>query len=227
MSGSFEPDLGLLSSQKFYRLHPMPPRLIRRQQTGHLHDITVSRHDRSPCSASPEAKQVFLKALRGGSQTIRVYHRRIRRHCPSTCVSFSRNLPPNPSCSARRHFKRSVSARLPETPASALPRDYDFSIFTRKKRIDGLRCIHRSPVHPAPGRTKPEATATVQNLPQSTLLTRTHPSHLTRTRLKHHDRTPQNAESSKPGTKIAYKRSRTKTGCPMSGGFKPDVRSSP
>lgn len=122
----------------------MPPRLERRQQTGHLHYITFSCHARAPYLASPEAKQVFLKTLES-----------VRRRYEFTVVGYVvmpehvhlllSEPPTKPLSVALAVVKRSVSARLPENPFW-LPRYYDFNIFTRKKRIEKLRYIHRNPV---------------------------------------------------------------------------------
>ena len=119
----------------------MPPRLIRRQQTGHLHYITFSCHNRSPYLASPEAKQVFLKTLES-----------VRRRYEFTIVGYVvmpehvhlllSEPPTKPLSVALAVIKRSVSALLPESPFW-LPRYYDFNIFTQKKRIEKLRYIHR------------------------------------------------------------------------------------
>ncbi|MEO6981538.1 MAG: transposase [Edaphobacter sp.] len=123
----------------------MPPRLIRRQQTGYLHYITFSCHNRSPYLASPEAKQVFLKtleAVRRRYEFIIVGYVVMPEH-----VHLLLSEPPaKPLSVALAVIKRSVSARFPESPFW-LPRYYDFNIFTQKKRIEKLRYIHRNPVH--------------------------------------------------------------------------------
>ena len=123
----------------------MPPRLERRQQTGHLHFITFSCHNRSPYLASPEAKQVFLQIL---ESTRKRYDFNILGYVvmPEHIHLLISEPPLKPLSVALAVIKRSVSSHFPETPFW-LPRYYDFNIFSNQKRIEKLRYIHRNPVH--------------------------------------------------------------------------------
>jgi len=123
----------------------MPPRLQRRQQSGHLHYITFSCHNRAPYLASPEAKQVFLKTL---ESTRKRYDFNILGYVvmPKHIHLLISEPPVKPLSVALAVIKRSVSNCLPEKPFW-LPRYYDFNIFSIQKRIEKLRYIHRNPVH--------------------------------------------------------------------------------
>jgi putative transposase len=108
----------------------MPPRLERRQQTGNLHFITFSCHDRNPYLASPSAASVFEHSLES-----------MREH-----VHLLLSEPPtHPLSTVLGSIKRSVSKKLPETPFW-LSRYHDFNVFSPAKRLEKLRYLHRNPV---------------------------------------------------------------------------------
>jgi putative transposase len=122
----------------------MPPRLERRQQSGHLHYITFSCHNRSPYLISPESKQTFLKTLESVRKR---YNFQIFGYVvmPEHVHLLISEPPIKPLNVALAVVKRTTSSHLPEKPFW-LPRYYDFNIFSDKKRIEKLRYIHRNPV---------------------------------------------------------------------------------
>ena len=122
----------------------MPPRLERRQQTGHLHFITFSCHDRNPYLKSLEAKTIFEAVLESTSKR---YGFPIMGYVimPEHIHMLIPEPPVKPLSVALAVIKREVSTKLPEKPFW-LPRYYDFNVFTHDKRIEKLRYMHRNPV---------------------------------------------------------------------------------
>jgi putative transposase len=122
----------------------MPPRLERRQQTGNLHYITFSCHDRKPYLESAAAKTVFQTVL---ESTRKRYDFPIVGYVimPEHVHLLIPEPPIKPLSIALAVIKREVSTRLPEKPFW-LPRYYDFNIFTNEKCTEKLRYIHRNPV---------------------------------------------------------------------------------
>jgi putative transposase len=121
----------------------MPPRLERRQQTGNLHFITFSCHNRNPYLASP-APRPSSSTPSSPCVKIQVPSPRLRRHArtrPPPSVRAS-----NPSPLYRSWLPQTL--RLQKTSrnsilASALPRLQ--RLFTAK-HIEKLRYLHRNPV---------------------------------------------------------------------------------
>ena len=122
----------------------MPPRLERRQQTGHLHFITFSCHDRNPYLNSLEAKAIFEIVLESTSNR---YDFPIIGYVimPEHVHLLIPEPPVKPLGVALAVIKREVSTKLREKPFW-LPRYYDFNVFTHHKRIEKLRYMHRNPV---------------------------------------------------------------------------------
>jgi putative transposase len=122
----------------------MPPRLERRQTSGHLHFITFSCHDRNPYLTTPESKTLFQQVLESRRQK---YNFQIAGYVvmPEHVHLLLSEPPTQPLSKALASIKREVSRLSPETPFW-LPRYYDFNVFSSSKRIEKLRYIHRNPV---------------------------------------------------------------------------------
>ena len=122
----------------------MPPRLERRQQTGNLHFITFSCHDRLPYLSSPFAAATFEHALEATRKKYQIHlygYVVMPEH-----VHLLLNEPPtHPLSTVLGALKRSVSKQLPESPCW-LPRYHDFNIYNPDKLIEKRRYLHRNPV---------------------------------------------------------------------------------
>ncbi len=122
----------------------MPSRLVRFQQTGDIHFITFSCHQRRPYLKSPTRRNIFEQSL----EDMRVRYR---------FLVFGYVVMPEhvhllisePSLSrldrAIHAIKLSVASQLKERPFW-LVRYYDFNVRTEKKRTEKLRYMHRNPV---------------------------------------------------------------------------------
>jgi putative transposase len=122
----------------------MPPRLERHQQTGNLHFITFSCHNRAPYLNSPKAASVFEHSLESSRQKY-AFHLHGYVVMPEHIHLLLAEPPTHPLSTVLAALKRSVSKQLPQSPFW-LPRYHDFNVFTHVKRVEKLRYIHRNPV---------------------------------------------------------------------------------
>ncbi len=122
----------------------MPPRLERRQQTGDLHFLTFSCHDRQPYLATAKAASIFEQSL---ESTREKYKFDILGYVvvPEHVHLLLTEPPTHPLSTVIGALKRSVSKQLPESPFW-LPRYHDFNVFTNDKQREKLRYLHRNPV---------------------------------------------------------------------------------
>ncbi|MBS1822168.1 MAG: transposase [Acidobacteria bacterium] len=124
----------------------MPLGLRRFQQEGDDHFVTFSCYRREPYFAAPDAKDIFLDSLEltRRSYLIDVLGYVVMPEHVKVLVSE----PPNheaPLSKALQALKISVSRRLDTRPFWRR-RYYDFNIFTRDKRVEKLKYMHRNPV---------------------------------------------------------------------------------
>ena len=125
----------------------VPTRLRRYQQAGDLHFVTFSCYDRLPKLATPRARTVFEQSL---EQTRRSYG-----FCVTGYVVMPEHvhlLVTEPECrplaTALQALKQSVARTLALRAGEPfwLARYYDFNVYTKAKRIEKLRYLHRNPV---------------------------------------------------------------------------------
>jgi putative transposase len=124
----------------------MPPRLVRRQNTGHLHLITFSCHNRQPLLASDQAKQTLQQIIEQTRQTHN-FHLYAYVLMPEH-VHLLLTEPPLIPLSQSLQVIKTQSARLLKGTLPRLwrPRYHDFNVHTSAKRIEKARNIHRNPV---------------------------------------------------------------------------------
>ena len=122
----------------------MPAELKRYQQSGHLHFITFSCHDRLPYLNDPAARDLFDKSLERMRErydflvvayVVMPEHVHLLLSEPRLC-DLAQVL---------QAVKLSVARHRPERPFW-LPRYHDFNVFTEAKIIEKRRYIHRNPV---------------------------------------------------------------------------------
>lgn len=122
----------------------MPDRLERFQQSGDLHFLTFSCHDRLSHLNSDEARDCFERSL----ETVRrqymffILGYVIMPEHAHLLVSEPRR---STLATALQALKTSVAKQSKERPFW-LPRYYDFNVYSRAKHIEKLRYIHRNPV---------------------------------------------------------------------------------
>ena len=122
----------------------MPTRLKRHQNTGDLHFLTFSCHDRLPYLHTPSVRHLFERAL---EQTRRrnVFHVFGYVVMPEH-VHLLLSEPKRGTLNlAIQALKTSVSKQSSQHPFW-LARYYDFNVFSSEKRIEKLRYLHRNPV---------------------------------------------------------------------------------
>ena len=118
--------------------------LTRYQQTGDLHFITFSCHERRPYLNTPEARDLFEHSL----ETIR---RRYNFFITAYVVMpehvhLLMSEPVQGSISQTLQvLKLSMTTKRPERPFWT-PRYYDFNVYGARKLIEKRRYIHRNPV---------------------------------------------------------------------------------
>jgi putative transposase len=122
----------------------MPLHLERRQQTGNLHFLTFSCHNRNPYLSTPRAASIFEHSL---ESTRHKYQLQILGYVvmPEHVHLLLSEPPAHPLSTVLGALKRSVSKQLPESPFW-LPRYHDFNVFSPEKRLEKLRYLHRNPV---------------------------------------------------------------------------------
>jgi putative transposase len=122
----------------------MPAQLKRFQQTGDLHFLTFSCHNRLPYFAGPETCGLFERAL----ESIRrryvffVFGYVVMPEHVHLLVSEPKRATLDHAIQA---LKTSVSKQSEHRPFW-LARYYDFNIHSEEKRIEKLRYLHRNPV---------------------------------------------------------------------------------
>ncbi len=122
----------------------MPRNLVRYQETGDLHFITFSCHQRQPYLTSPSAKNTFVNSLETMRQ--RYDFRLIGFVVMPEHVHLLLSEPSKALLSkAIQAIKLSVAVQRSERPFW-IPRYYDFNVYSEAKRIEKLRYMHRNPV---------------------------------------------------------------------------------
>ena len=122
----------------------MPLGLKRYQQEGDDHFITFSCHHRKPYLNTPSSRDIFLDSL---ERTRSRYQFEILGYVVMPeHVHLLVSEPPHDLLSkAMQALKISVARRLTERPFWQA-RYYDFNVFTRDKRVEKLKYMHRNPV---------------------------------------------------------------------------------
>jgi putative transposase len=122
----------------------MPSRLKRFQNTGELHLLTVSCHDRQPYFSTPQSRKLFEEALESARRryVFFVYAYVVMPEHVHLLVSE----PKRESLSqVMQALKTSVSKQSKPRPFW-LTRYYDFNLHASEKRTEKIRYIHRNPV---------------------------------------------------------------------------------
>jgi putative transposase len=122
----------------------MPTSLIRYQETGNLHFINFSCYQRNTYLAAPESRDRFEQSL----ETMRIRYDFFV--CGYVVMPDHVHLllsEPKKAILAKaiQAIKLSVSVQRTERPFWQA-RYYDFNVFTREKRIEKLKYMHRNPV---------------------------------------------------------------------------------
>ena len=122
----------------------MPNHLQRHQDSGDLHFITFSCHDRLPYLNAPEARETFERSLEQirRSYVLRVYGYVVMPEHVHLLLSEAKRSSLDVALQA---LKTSVSKRYARRPFW-LARYYDFNVFSKEKRIEKLKYMHRNPV---------------------------------------------------------------------------------
>jgi putative transposase len=122
----------------------MKNKLVRYQQTGHLHFITFSCYRRQPYFASRKGRELFERSL----ETMRLRH----GFCVLGYVVMPEHIhllvtEPKLAILAKaiQALKISVSRQSIQRPFWQA-RYYDFNLFTARKLSEKLRYMHRNPV---------------------------------------------------------------------------------
>jgi len=122
----------------------MPSRLARFQQTGDIHFLTFSCHDRSPYLSTPMSRDLFEQTLERIRRryVLHVFGYVIMPEHVHVMVSEPRRGLLGRAIQA---LKVSVSKQSTQRPYW-LPRYYDFNVHSEEKRVEKLRYMHRNPV---------------------------------------------------------------------------------
>jgi putative transposase len=122
----------------------MPLGLVRYQQEGDDHFITFSCYGREPYLNTPQARDIFLDSL---ELTRHRYNFEVLGYVvmPEHVHLLISEPPDAPLSKALHSLKLSVSKRLTQRPFWQT-RYYDFNVFTRDKRVEKLKYMHRNPV---------------------------------------------------------------------------------
>jgi len=122
----------------------MPSRLARFQQTGDIHFLTFSCHDRSPYLSTPMGRDLFEQTLERIRRryVLHVFGYVIMPEHVHVMVSEPRRGLLDRAIQA---LKVSVSKQSTQRPYW-LPRYYDFNVHSKEKRVEKLRYMHRNPV---------------------------------------------------------------------------------
>jgi putative transposase len=122
----------------------MPRGLKRYQETGDLHFVTFSCHDRRPYLNSATSRDLFVEILLRISIA---YEFRIDGYVVMPeHVHLLLDEPAHTHLArAIQALKCSIAKRQPQRPFW-YPRYYDFNVFTEAKRIEKLNYMHWNPV---------------------------------------------------------------------------------
>lgn len=122
----------------------MPLGLVRYQQEGDDHFITFSCYGREPYLNTPRSRDIFLDSL---ELTRQRYNFEVLGYVvmPEHVHLLISEPPDAPLSKALHALKLSVSKRLTQRPFWQT-RYYDFNVFTRDKRVEKLKYVHRNPV---------------------------------------------------------------------------------
>jgi len=122
----------------------MPNRLQRFQESGELHFVTFSCHDRKPYLVLLEARDTFERSLEQIRRRylLRIYGYVVMPEHVHLLVSEPKRSTLDVAIQA---LKTSVSKQSSQSPFW-LARYYDFNVFSEEKRIEKLRYMHRNPV---------------------------------------------------------------------------------
>ena len=118
----------------------MPKDLVRYQQSGDLHFITFSCHNRKPYLNTPPTRDLFEQSL----ETIRARYRLSLTGyvvMPEHIHLLLSEPPEAPLAKVIQALKLSVTKQT-----FWQKRYYDFNVFSESKRIEKLRYLHRNPV---------------------------------------------------------------------------------
>ena len=122
----------------------MPNYFLRFQQSGDLHFITFSCHDRRPYLNTPTTRDLFEQSL----ETIPTRYRfSITGYVvmPEHVHLLLSEPHEAPLATAIQALKLSVTKQTTQRPFWQ-KRYYDFNVFSESKRIEKLRYLHRNPV---------------------------------------------------------------------------------
>jgi putative transposase len=126
----------------------MPKGLVRYQQTGDLHFITISCYRHSDILGTPTARNTLQQIL---EETRNKYRFQILGYVFMSNHIHIHILITEPErtnlSSAIQVIKQRFSRTRPEEFVWE-PRYHDFNVFTEAKRIEKLRYMHRNPVKP-------------------------------------------------------------------------------
>ncbi|MGZ4867859.1 MAG: REP-associated tyrosine transposase [Candidatus Angelobacter sp.] len=141
----------------------MPNRLHRYYGAGYLHFITTSCYQRRALLGGQQDRDLFLQVLERVRRRYRfdvVGYVVVPEHVHLLLSEPERGNPSIVMQALKQGFARSLLRKLRADPrqgdldgAAALEKEhiwqhrfYDFVVFTEKKRIEKLRCMHRNPV---------------------------------------------------------------------------------
>jgi putative transposase len=123
---------------------PMTRGLVRYQQSGQFHFVTLSCYARQPHLGTAAAQETFERSLETMRQrygflvagyVVMPEHVHVLLSEPKTAL-LSRAI---------QALKLSVSVQCRERPFWQ-PRYYDFNVWSERKRVEKLRYIHRNPI---------------------------------------------------------------------------------
>ena len=124
----------------------MPLGLERRHNSGHLHFITFSCHNRLPHLETPAPKEILERVIERNPPLPQLPPLRLRPDA---------RTPPSPPQGTQKH-SLSSTLRVIKGESSKLlkdkrnhfwqPRYYDFNVFTTRKFKEKIQYIHRNPV---------------------------------------------------------------------------------
>ena len=123
----------------------MPHGLKRYQQTGHLHFITFSCHNRLPLLAPPHAKHIVEHQL-DHLRTTHAFDLHGYVLMPEHVHLLLSEPTHHPLATTLKILKQQTSKLLGNGDPFWLPRYHDFNVRTEAKRLEKLRYIHRNPV---------------------------------------------------------------------------------
>ena len=123
----------------------MPTGLVRYHQSGNLHFITFSCYHRQAFLTTPRSKAIFETALEKARQHYDFFvtgYVVMPEHVHLLISEPERGT----LASAIQALKQSVSRKfVVQDGRFWQERYYDFNVFTKKKRIEKLRYLHRNP----------------------------------------------------------------------------------